>query len=89
MRVARTLVDGALSEFYVAYRQGYPVDERYLRGATAHLGAHLVAWTPVKVDWGPREKVRDAVLEGVGYLVASKEDSLECLRSKSIISLLE
>ena len=85
---AKELVEGALDEFYAAYREGYSIDEKYVRGATAHLGAHLVAWTPV-VGWEPREKVREAVLEGVGYLVSSKKDSLVSLKSKTIISLLD
>lgn len=73
---------------YAAYREGYFVDEVYLRGATAHVGAHLLAWTAV-AGWEPKEKVREVAQEGVRYLVASKQETLESLKRSSIISLLD
>lgn len=82
---AKESVDEALNEFFAAYKEGYPVDDVYLRGATAHLGAHLVAWTPV-VGWGPKEKVRHVVEEGVEFLVMSKREEPDSLRKLSIIS---
>lgn len=82
---AKESVDEALNEFFAAYKEGYPVDDVYLRGATAHLGAHLVAWTPV-VGWGPKEKVRHVVEEGVEFLVMSKREKPDSLRKLSIIS---
>lgn len=78
------VVDAALTAYFAAYRAGYPVDEAYLRGATAHVGAHLLAWTVV-AGWEPKGRVREVALEGVRYLVASKQESLEA----SIISLLD
>lgn len=78
------VVDAALTVYFAAYRAGYPVDEAYLRGATAHVGAHLLAWTVV-AGWEPKGRVREVAQEGVRYLVASKQESLEA----SIISLLD
>lgn len=78
------VVDAALTAYFAAYRAGYPVDEAYLRGATAHVGAHLLAWTVV-AGWEPKVRVREVAQEGVRYLVASKQESLEA----SIISLLD
>lgn len=78
------VVDAALTAYFAAYRAGYPVDEAYLRGATAHVGAHLLAWTVV-AGWEPKGRVREVAQEGVRYLVASKQESLEA----SIISLLD
>lgn len=85
---AKNLVDETLNEYYAAYREGYFVDEVYLRGATAHVGAHLLAWTAV-AGWEPKEKVREVAQEGVRYLVASKQETLESLKRSSIISLLD
>lgn len=82
---AKELVDEALNEFFAAYKEGYPVDDVYLRGATAHLGAHLVAWTPV-VGWAPKETVRHVVEEGVKFLIMSKREKPDSLKKLTIIS---
>lgn len=42
--------------------------------AVKHVGAHLVAFTPRCPWWGPQERVRGVVLEGVGLLVGSNQD---------------
>lgn len=83
------LVDETLKEFYAAYAEGYPVDEMFVRGATTHVGAHLISWTPdPAVAWEPKEKVREVVEEGVEYLIMSKQADFETLRKSTLLSFL-
>lgn len=79
---ARDLVDETLKEYFSAYKEGYPVDEVFLRGATAQIGAHLIEATPV--GWEPKEKIRTVVAEGVEYLVMSKRKKLDFLKEAAI-----
>ncbi|KAG1749770.1 kinase-like domain-containing protein [Suillus paluster] len=65
---ASTIVRSFLS----AYRGGSGPDEALARVAIAHVGAHLVAWTP-RVRWGDREETRKTVAEGVELLVGGAE----------------
>ncbi|KAH8099285.1 kinase-like domain-containing protein [Cristinia sonorae] len=66
-----------ISSFQTAYAKtrGGPM-ELVAKKAMIHVGAHLVAWTPL-AGWGGKEKTREVVLHGVGYLVgdASKEET--------------
>lgn len=81
---ARDLVDETLKEHFTAYKEGYPVDEVFLRGATAQIGAHLIEAIPQ--GWELKEKIR-TVVAGVEYLVMSRRKKLDFFREAAIFHL--
>lgn len=82
-------VDNAIDAFFSAYKELGDVNEAFARGAAAHFGAHLVAWTP-RAGWEPRPKnrVREVVHEGIDYLLLSYGGKLEALKQSIIGPLL-
>lgn len=82
---AKGLVEEALKEYFAAYKEKYLVDEAFLRGATAQIGAHLIESSPV--GWEPKEKVRAVVVEGVNYLLMSRQKKVCFLKDSAIIRL--
>ena len=76
-----------ITSFLLAYKGGSGPDEALARVAIAHVGAHLVAWTP-RVRWGGREEIRETVAEGVELLVGGAEGTQTWLESSLVGSLL-
>jgi hypothetical protein len=48
-----------------------------------HVGAHLIAWTP-RVPWGEMKMTRQAVMEGVEYIMHVVDQDEEWLRGTII-----
>ncbi|THH05169.1 hypothetical protein EW145_g4991 [Phellinidium pouzarii] len=82
-------VEEALSAYAKAYRKemGTRVDDEYVRGAAAHIGAHLAVWTPRVSTWGPKNKVREIVREGAEYLLRSRRGDMEWLKTSVVDEL--
>ncbi|KAG1875518.1 kinase-like domain-containing protein [Suillus subalutaceus] len=76
-----------MRSFLLAYRGGSGPDEALTRIAIAHVGAHLVAWTP-RVHWGDKEDTRKTVAEGVELLVGGAEGTLVWLEGSLIGNLM-
>ncbi|KAG2154610.1 kinase-like domain-containing protein [Suillus clintonianus] len=75
-----------MRSFLLAYRGSGP-DEALARVAIAHIGAHLVAWTP-RVHWGDKEDTRKTVVEGVELLVGGAEGTLAWLKGSLVGNLM-
>jgi 5-methylthioribose kinase len=73
--------------FLSAYKGGSGSDEALARVAVAHVGAHLVAWTP-RIRWGDREETRGTVAEGVELLTGGDEGTRAWLESSLVGNLL-
>lgn len=84
---AKETVDETLKEYFTAYKKGYQVDEVFLRGAIAQVGAHLIESTPV-MGWEPKEKVRAVIAEGVEYLAMSRQRKPDLIKKTAIINLV-
>lgn len=77
-----------LRSFLLAYRGGSArPDEALAKVAIAHVGAHLVAWTP-RVRWGNKEDTRKTVAEGVDLLIGGAEGTLAWLEGSLVGSLM-
>jgi 5-methylthioribose kinase len=77
-----------LRSFLLAYRGGNArPDEALARVAIAHVGAHLVAWTP-RVRWGDKKDTRNTVAEGVELLVGGAEGTLAWLKGSLVGNLM-
>ncbi|KAG0701720.1 kinase-like domain-containing protein [Suillus ampliporus] len=76
-----------MRSFLSAYRGGSGPDEALARVAIAHVGAHLVAWTP-RVLWGDREETRKMVSEGVELLVGGAEGTHAWLEGSLVGKLI-
>ncbi|KAG1784196.1 kinase-like domain-containing protein [Suillus placidus] len=76
-----------MRSFLLAYRGGSGPDEALARVAIAHVGAHLVAWTP-RVRWGDKEDTRKTVTEGVELLIGGAEGTLAWLEGSLVGSLM-
>ncbi|KAG1757815.1 kinase-like domain-containing protein [Suillus lakei] len=76
-----------MRSFLLAYRGGNGPDEALARVAIAHIGAHLVAWTP-RTRWGDKEDTRKAVAEGVELLVGGAEGTLAWLEGSLVGNLM-
>jgi aminoglycoside phosphotransferase (APT) family kinase protein len=76
-----------MKSFLSAYKEGSGSDEALARVAVAHVGAHLVAWTP-RVQWGGREKTREVVSEGVELLAGGAEGTRAWLEGSLVGNLL-
>lgn len=76
-----------MRSFLLAYRGGSGPDEALARVAIAHVGAHLVAWTP-RVYWGDKEDTRKTVAEGVELLVGGAEETSAWLEGSIVGNLL-
>ncbi|KAG2338358.1 hypothetical protein BDR05DRAFT_893824 [Suillus weaverae] len=76
-----------MRSFLLAYRGGSGPDEALARVAIAHVGAHLVAWTP-RVRWGDKEDTRQTVTEGVELLIGGAEGTLAWLEGSLVGSLM-
>jgi hypothetical protein len=72
-----------LDAFLKTYRDAAGVDAGVAKDAMVHVGAHLVAWTP-RVPWGSKERTREVVDEGVGYLVEGYAATQEWLRGSLV-----
>ncbi|KAG0704414.1 kinase-like domain-containing protein [Suillus ampliporus] len=76
-----------MSSFLLDYRGGSGPDEALARVTIAHVGAHLVAWTP-RVPWGDREETRKMVSEGVELLVGGAEGTHAWLEGSLVGKLI-
>lgn len=76
-----------IRSFLLAYRGGSGPDEALARVAIAHVGAHLVAWTP-RVHWGDKEDTRKAVAEGVELLIEGAEGTSAWLEGSLVGKLM-
>ncbi|KAG2159618.1 kinase-like domain-containing protein [Suillus bovinus] len=76
-----------MRSFLLAYRGGSGSDEELARVAIAHVGAHLVAWTP-RVHWGDKEDTRKMVAEGVELLIGGAEGTLAWLEGSLVGNLV-
>jgi len=72
-----------LDAFLKTYRDAAGVGVGVAKDAIVHIGAHLVAWTP-RVPWGSKERTREVVDEGVGYLVEGYAATQEWLRGSLV-----
>ena len=87
------LVLELIDEFLAKYRETFESEagpEGQLSAvagvALAHIGAHLVAWTP-RGTWKGKERIRGVVLEGVQCLLDGNEGKRETL-DKSFVGRL-
>ena len=70
-----TAVEATVTALWHAYRaKAGSASQEVGEVAVRHVGAHLVAFTPRCPWWGPQERVRGVVLEGIGLLVGSNQD---------------
>ncbi|OAX30930.1 hypothetical protein K503DRAFT_870828 [Rhizopogon vinicolor AM-OR11-026] len=78
-----------MRSFLSAYKGpgGSKFDEALARVTVAHVGAHLVAWTP-RIRWGDREETRETVSEGVELLVGGAEGTRAWLEDSLVGKLL-
>jgi 5-methylthioribose kinase len=76
-----------MKSFLLAYRGGSEPDEALARIAIAHVGAHLVAWTP-RVYWGNKEDTRKTVVEGVELLIGGVEGTSAWLEGSLVGNLM-
>jgi len=77
-----------LKALLTTYAKEMPLDEKDIKGAAVHVGAHLVAWTPRVTSWGPKERVREVVAEGVEYLLKGKKGDSRFLKASAVNHLL-
>ncbi|KAH9835902.1 kinase-like domain-containing protein [Rhodofomes roseus] len=85
----REAASNVIDAFLRAYREGAGAGANLgvARRALTHVGAHLVAWTPV-VGWEGREKVREVVKQGVDLLVEGSEGTEEYMKGSILGPLL-
>ncbi|KAI5122357.1 hypothetical protein M0805_004115 [Coniferiporia weirii] len=97
MHTSRWFSDGAaesVKEALEAYSEAYKensgalVDEAFVRGAAAHVGVHMVVWTPRVSTWGPMDKVRRVMQEGAEYVLRGKRGDMDWLRTSVVGGLL-
>jgi len=80
-------VSTIMRSFISAYKGECGSDEVLARIAVAHVGAHLVAWTP-RTGWGERQETRETVAEGIELLVGGAEGTREWLEGSLVGDLL-
>lgn len=74
-----------MGSFISAYKAGNGFDEESARVTVAHIGAHLVAWTPrMRLNLREREEVRRTVAEGVELLAGGAEGTRAWLETNLI-----
>lgn len=75
-----------LSTFLKAYSRVGKPDVQVCRHAMVHWGVHLAVWTP-RIPWGGKTATRDAVEEGVGFLVGASSADEDWLRASDVGAL--
>lgn len=79
---SRPAVDELISAFITTYKSvmsSLPVDafnlDEFAKIATAHVGAHLIAITPIaRPKWGTDEVIKEIVSEGFTFLINADND---------------
>ncbi|OCB87136.1 hypothetical protein A7U60_g5873 [Sanghuangporus baumii] len=85
---ATVSIDSTLRTYAEAYNKGVRIDEKFIKGAASHVGAHMIAVTPNILNWGSKKTTRKVFIEGIEYVLGGIRGDEEWLKASAVGGLL-